>query len=375
MPSPASQTTPALSLILCSRNDQYMGNSRWRLQTALEWAAATLTALGRDRDAEIVVTDWGSADPLRDAVALSPAAARLTTFITVPPATATALQRDSPFAEVIALNIAARRARGAYIGRIDQDTLVGPRFVRLFFDLVGGVRALDDPLVMGFSNLRQIPFRLASRCPPFPVIARFVRHLGRRMPPQHRRAPGPFWEHAVGIWLVRADAWDACGGYDERMIYMNAMESNMVKRLQRRHRLVDLGALCDYDFHHLEHYDPWTPRRSSVYRRVNPHLPFSEPDTLNPNGPHWGLADEAFDAGPARPTAEPPIWPQGLHGVAPFTGSMLRVLPVMAADAAGLTARRVTGRAGRAWRLLRTHPIGDWPSLVTSRWKARRTRA
>src|SRR4051794_2589022 len=32
--------SPVLSLILCSRNDAYMGNSRWRLETTLNFIGA-----------------------------------------------------------------------------------------------------------------------------------------------------------------------------------------------------------------------------------------------------------------------------------------------------------------------------------------------
>jgi hypothetical protein len=359
MPRTASHDQPALSLILCSRNDSYMGNSLWRLETALDWAASALVALGRDGDAEVVVADWGSAQPLRDVVRLSPAASRLTTFITVPPVVAAALQQDSPFAEVIALNVAARRARGAWIGRIDQDTLVGPQFLRLFFDLVDGARTLDTPLAMGFSNLRHIPYRFAVRCPPFTSVARFVHHFGSGLRRQHSGAAGSFWEHSVGIWLVRADVWAESGGYDERMIYMNAMESNMVKRLLVKYPIVDLGALCSHDFYHLEHYDPWTPRRSSVYRKVNPHHPFAQPDTMNPNGPDWGLPFESFETGPASHVGSPPVWPQGATGLLPFAMLMLRVLPALAADRVALPVR---GSAARA--------VG-----AIARWKARRGRA
>src|SRR5438093_4718038 len=105
-----------------------MGNSLWRLETTLNYAAERVAALGRIEQVEIVVADWGSDVPLRDVVGLGPAAARIVSFITVPQPLASRLQRDSPFPEVLALNAAARRARGQFIGRIDQDTLVGDRF-------------------------------------------------------------------------------------------------------------------------------------------------------------------------------------------------------------------------------------------------------
>lgn len=94
----------------------------------------------------------------------SPKAARIVSFIHVPGKLAATLQKDSPFAEVIALNAAARRVRGQYIGRIDQDTLVGETFLRTFFEWIEGDRDPGFPLdsVVLFSNQRMIPYRL--RC-------------------------------------------------------------------------------------------------------------------------------------------------------------------------------------------------------------------
>ena len=121
--------SPILSLILCSRNDAYMGNSRWRLETALNYTASRVEAVGGSNAVEIIVADWGSDVPLSDVVTLGPAARRLVSFVHAPPELARSHQRDSPFPEVLALNAAARRSRGQYIGRVDQDTLVGDRFL------------------------------------------------------------------------------------------------------------------------------------------------------------------------------------------------------------------------------------------------------
>ena len=66
---------------------------------------------------------------MQEVLHLSPAAARIVSFLAIPPALARELQQDSPFPEVLAVNAAARRANGQYIGRIDQDTLVGKRFL------------------------------------------------------------------------------------------------------------------------------------------------------------------------------------------------------------------------------------------------------
>ena len=123
-----------------------MGNSRWRLETALNYVADQVEALGRAEDVEVLVADWGSEIPLREVLRLTPAAAGIVSFILIPPEIARPLQKDSPFPEVLALNAAARRARGTYIGQIDQDTLVGKRFLEVFFELYDGKRELSIPL-------------------------------------------------------------------------------------------------------------------------------------------------------------------------------------------------------------------------------------
>ena len=53
---------PALSLILCSRNDQYMGNSLWRLETTLNYVGERVEALGRHEDVEVLEAFWDVAE-------------------------------------------------------------------------------------------------------------------------------------------------------------------------------------------------------------------------------------------------------------------------------------------------------------------------
>ncbi|HUS22408.1 MAG TPA: hypothetical protein VMZ66_10400, partial [Aeromicrobium sp.] len=231
-----------------------MGNSVWRLQTALNYAGNRVGALGLDHQVEIIVTDWGSETPLADVVELTPAAARIVSFLSVPPALARELQHDSPFPEVIALNIAARRARGQYIGRIDQDTLVGDRFLRwMSGSAQSGVATPGTQLrtTLVFANRRNIPYRLAVLCPRLPIVERFVKWFGDWLWIEYGRV---IYRNAVGVWLAHRDLWRECGGYDERMIYMNDMEIDMVERLLPKYPIMDLGAQIGYDFYHLDHY-------------------------------------------------------------------------------------------------------------------------
>lgn len=356
-----------LSFILCSRNDQYMGNSLWRLQTSLNYLAQNVRELGIEDQVEVIVTDWGSIIPLRNSLALTALAARLTSFIQVPRGVVSELQRDSPFAEVFALNAAARRARGEYIGRIDQDTLVGKRFLKEFL-----AKVTRERMDMGFSNLKMLNYRFAVKCPTLSNVSRFIDTFGQRIGTENSGSKTQYYFAGVGIWLVHRDLWFESGGYDERMIYMNAMETNHILRLLPKYEMVDLGKLSKYDFYHLEHYHPWRVRKSSSHRKVNPHLPFSQPDTINPNGPAWGMRDYDLELLPAL---------SGNHsladqrGLASFALLMLRVGPVIALDWLGLSARnqaRVWGhRAALASRTIKGQPLATWPTLLKKLWHQR----
>ena len=90
---------PTISLVLCSRGDEYQGNSLWRLQTALNYLGKTVYELGRQEDVEVIVADWGSETPLRNLLKLTTEAAKLVSFMLIPPEIARREQMDSPFPE------------------------------------------------------------------------------------------------------------------------------------------------------------------------------------------------------------------------------------------------------------------------------------
>ena len=300
--SPNSSNAPILSLILCARNDQYQGNSTWRLETALNYVAQNAVELGRPEDVEIVVADWGSKEPLRDVVKLSPAAAKMVSFVHIPPETAKAEQKDSPFAEVLAINAAARRARGEYIGRIDQDTLVGKHFLEQLFWLHEKRRLLVplDKAVL-LSNRRRIPYRFAVFCPSFWVVDRYMRWFKRFMPLMEPRPPHRYYQSYIGILMFHRDLWAACGGYDQRFIYMDYMEFDIVLRLTKEFTFVNLGELVDHDFYHLDHGNPLEPWSANRNRKTNPVRSLDNlPEEINPTGDGWGLPQYPLEVQPAR---------------------------------------------------------------------------
>lgn len=286
-----------LSLVLSSRNDSYQGNSRWRLQTALNFLGVQLEESRLESQVEVIVTDWGSESPLRTVLLLSPAAARVTRFLEVPPDLAVGLQNDSPFPEVLANNAAIRRARGQYIGRIDQDTLVSREFLEHFIAATASPPAgCPYNAAVLFASRRSIPIELAQRCGPLEEVVRCTRRFGRYLPTEGKGRV-PWFDAPVGILLMQRRLWWEARGYDEQMLYWGYMDTALALRLRRKHPVVDLGRMAKCRFYHLSHS---AMRFSITNRRKNPR---QVRDSGEPRE-EWGLASYNLELRKAEPSAD-----------------------------------------------------------------------
>jgi hypothetical protein len=96
------------------------------------------------------------------------------------------------------------RARGDYIGRIDQTPLVGERFLRWFSEATDVRR--NGAL---FAN-RRVPFRFTARSPSLRQAQ--VCPVVRALPVSRNDATNHlFWTSFVGIWLAHRRLWHECG--------------------------------------------------------------------------------------------------------------------------------------------------------------------
>ena len=339
---------PLLSLVLCSRNDDYGGNARWRIETALNYLALQAHRLGRLAEIEVVVSDWGSSTPLRCAVTLTRAAASITRFLETPAELAQALQKDSPFAEVLANNAAIRRASGTYIGRIDQDTLVGSGLLERCLNYAGGKVAPFCGIESGFlfCGRRAIPFDFARRSPQLDAVDAFVKRYGRMLSPEGL-CQRPFFDAPVGLVLLHRAVWHHYRGYDERLLYWGFMETDLALRMAGALEVVNLEPFLGRDLYHLGH----SPRRICVTtRRKNPRR---YPSDRVPNSSAWGLAAHHLELRYARAAdneADP-----SLHD-STSTGSLIRYFPAVMLDSiwnAGLGAGRLVRGVLRGDRIVR----------------------
>ena len=286
-----------LSLILCSRNDSYMGNSRWRLETSINLALLNAKDANFLDELEIIVSDWGSEIPLSDVLCLLPEAQERVKFVHTPPGIAKEEQKDSKFPEVIALNAAARRASGEYIGRIDNDTIVGKEFFENFNNLLVKKDSLwfDPSNAFMFIERRSIPYRFSSKSYPINYVSNYIKTYGPTLKVETARTWGlPFWWSPVGIMLFHKKIWHDSRGYDENLIYWGWMEGDLALRLGKKHLLIDFKDLAGNFLYHLEHY----PSLTAYKDRNGPATPRqkNEPKiyglSYQVNDEDWGLNQE-----------------------------------------------------------------------------------
>jgi hypothetical protein len=391
-----SSKKPILSLILCSRSDQYQGDSRWRLQTALNYLGQSAHQLGREEDVEVIVADWGSETPLRDILQLTPEATKIVSFMLIPPEIARVEQKDSPFPEVLALNAAARRSKGKYVGRIDQDTLVGQHFLQTFFWLHEKQRLLVPmESALFLSNRRRIPVRFAARCPSFWAVDRFIRWFRQSLPLMDPLPPHLFYQIYVGIWLMPRKVWHECGGYDERFIYMDWQEVDMILRLTPKYTLINLGELTDHDLYHLDHGPPRAAWSTNRNRKTNPVRDLdNRPEEFYPNDKNWGLNQYPLELLPYS-TDQAGI-KAGIFNPSPFKWpSFILLLLLSGVQIIGdkliirLGIERFSRWAGPIWwslfasstwknraqiarETVAGQPLTSWPRLLRTRWNERR---
>ena len=266
-----------------------MGDPMWRLATSINYVSEKIFELGREQEVEVVVADWGSKVPIASVVELTERAAAITSFIHVSPALAGQLQQDSPFAEVYALNVAARRSKGEYIGRIDQDTLVTEDFFKSFFDAVEGKTdpGFEIEKTYMFAARKQLPYSYVKQKPDIHLIDKCIKRYRSWIFSEELKFC--HWASPVGILMMHRDMWDDIGGYDERLIHYWFTDVDLATRLLKKYNIVNIGKAFGYHFFHLEHMTPGFRFRHS-HRKLNPEWSksFDKP-VLNPNGPDWGM--------------------------------------------------------------------------------------
>lgn len=297
-----------ISYVLVSRNDNYCGDSVGRLTTTLNHTGDILFKKGKLDQSEVVLIDWNSPNaPLSEVLSLNENIKQILKIVTIPPQIANKYQKDSPFSEVHAMNCGFRRMSGEYFARIDQDTLIGERFIDFFYDeFEVKDYGFDWPKVL-FSGRRNLspeqsknPSDFIEGENSFSVEICHPHNYYSRIIPNKKAFSFPFYGGAVGILIVHKDIFLKEKGFNEEMIYMNNMDTELFNRLAQKYPIYNLGLKVEADFYHIFHErrdgaegDATQPFVSELGNRKTNDLDYRRKliDNCNVEN-YWGLKEE-----------------------------------------------------------------------------------
>ena len=151
-----------LSIVLAGRNDGYLADYLYRLETTINQYSASLPDASM-KLLELIVVDWGSEVPLCDVISLTPKAQRYTKFLEVPRQLA-----GDVFDQITAINVGIRRAEGDFIMLSDSDCVYTPYSLNQLFAILSKQRRdLSVELESHIFNISrvQVPESFVQRRP------------------------------------------------------------------------------------------------------------------------------------------------------------------------------------------------------------------
>jgi len=283
-----------LSILCQGRNDNYMGNFTWRLATVINNHARNFVTLGLEDEVELLVTDWGSLEPLYKALQLTEDARRLVRFLMVSPETAKIYDKDAGYSGTHPINAVARRGAGRYFLFSDSDVFIPlEAMAKLMHHLrVGHVHGLSLDDYFFWASKFHIPNQFVMQNP---SLAEVDRHIAEHWTSYlYEEVSKQDFKGGGVCLLMRREMWFESRGWDEQFIYWGWYDIDWQKRLSQKYGW-DLFENQGIRIFHFEHYrDRFAPESAlkEIGRRTNPYI---EPTKFAPNPENWGLRDHRLE--------------------------------------------------------------------------------
>jgi hypothetical protein len=283
---------PLLSFAIPARNDNYQGNSTWRLETTINYLALQLEKLGRLNDAEMVILDWCSPEPVHTSLSLTEQAKKISRFILVPASVINEMHFDDDFPRPIVINAGIRRSRGTYIIQTIGDVLWPKSCLEKIFDIIDKQifqkKSVHKTLFV--IGRKEIPYSIASTCPALSFLEKFVEENDEKIP---LVPPFPYIRVPGDGLLMHKNLWFESHGFDERLQYWGWSDCDVILRIQLKYDVVCAKEDKDLAVYHLNHISPENESQI-LKRKTNPW--FFNPLVVNDND--WGLGTYSFNEMP-----------------------------------------------------------------------------
>lgn len=250
-----------LSITSHGRNDGWMGNFLWRLQT-------TLNKMGRNLEhvtcrepymadaVEIVLVDWGSPPNARlhGMLDLEPSCKKFLKHFYFHPDIVKSVEGDSKYSSSHSTNAAVRRTSGKYVLSCDSDVYWQEDTMDLLWNdlLEGRIGDVELDKTFFWSARRHVPKAYNETNPSIEALDDYIRQNWQAFAVDKPNKEN--FDGAACALLMKRDYWFELHGLDERLRHWGVNDLEIHRRLVSRYRWG--GDIDDHGMRlfHLEHY-------------------------------------------------------------------------------------------------------------------------
>jgi hypothetical protein len=277
---------PLVSFVIMARNDNYHGNSQWRLETMLNFLSINLSKLKKIDSCEIIIVDWQSQTPLYSVLRLSEEAKHITRFINVNESNVSECNYGCDFPRPVILNTGIRRAKGRYIIQTLSDVLWTDATLAKLFNVIEGkdkqLSAYADKALFVFGR-HELPYDFVASSPSFEKLKSFISQDIDQIQTvkchPHLLVPGD-------SLLMHRDLWQISRAFDENLVHWGWSDCDLVVRMRLLNKVISIKDFSWLHVMHLNHIGPEEQKQVEM-RETNPWVY----NSYTVNDVDWGLGN------------------------------------------------------------------------------------
>jgi len=276
-----------ISFILSGRNDNYLGDFKYRLTTTINYLCRNAKKIGRLKDIEVIIVDWNSEIPLAQEICIAKEINEVCKFIYVPPEIASKYNPNNrQFNSSIAPNVGIRRAEGEFILVMSADILFSVTSLNNLFFLLDKKNdtVFDINKTMMTIGRKLIPWQIVEKKPSLYEWNRYLQLHNKYL---NYRKDTPGFTGGVGAILMCDYIWKKMKGLNEKFKDWGGNDVELGLRINQFYRNIELNyfGIFVYDMQQKPE------ERKSIKNNVPKIIPFLT-EIKNPN---WGLKNYALE--------------------------------------------------------------------------------
>jgi hypothetical protein len=270
-----------ISFVICGRNDNYLGDFKYRLTTTINYLCRNVRKIGRLKDIEVIIVDWNSEIPLAQEICIAKEINEACKFVYVPPVIASEYNpNNGPFNNSVALNVGIARADGEFILLMPADILFSVTSLNNLFLLLDkkSNTIFDLNKTMMDIGRKLIPWQIVKKKPCLFEWDRYLQ-LHNRYLNYSNSFPG--LSSGMGAILMHNFLWKETQGLNENLKGWGWIEIELSLRINQFYPSIDLSCfgIIVYDMQQR-------PEERDTTKHHNPHVVSF---FIKAGNPDWGL--------------------------------------------------------------------------------------